>query len=248
MTTIKAGKVVAVCLSPRKGIPKFPQERITVGPWGILGDYHAQPHHLHPQVDQGRPNLRQVSICAQEVYDDLAKHWGIKVPPGGFAENILVKGLGDLSDLLPGQQLVFSSGVVLEVTAQNRPCRNLCVYHPLLPKLIYGRRGVVALVKNTGLIEPGDTVTVEDVDGSRIIKVEAYAGAYYPEHPRRIFWRDRWWEVIQVLKQWQQPEGRYFIVALEGDIKVLICYYQGIDTWQFIRGWEEPIERRPSNV
>ncbi|MDT7944111.1 MAG: MOSC domain-containing protein [Dehalococcoidia bacterium] len=160
MSASGLGKVVAVCLSPHPGIPKYPQERVTVGPWGIVGDYHARPHTVHPRWDGTRPNRRQVSIVAREVYAELERALGIKVPPGGFAENVLVQGLGDLSHLQPGQRLLFSSGVVLEVTAQNIPCKNLAVYHPQVPKLVYGRRGVVAVVVTTGTISPGDLVRI----------------------------------------------------------------------------------------
>jgi len=153
--------VVAVCLSPRSGVPKYPQPRVRVGPLGIEGDYHARPHLVHPKPDTARPNHRQVTIVAQEVYEALREELGIDVPPGGFAENVLVQGLGDLSDLGPGQRLRFPSGVLLEVTGQNTPCRNLARYHPLVPRLVYGRRGVVAVVVQTGTLAPGDTVEVE---------------------------------------------------------------------------------------
>jgi MOSC domain-containing protein YiiM len=49
---------------------------------------------------------------------------------------------------------------VLEVTAQNIPCKNLAVYHPQVPKLVYGRRGVVAVVVTMGTISPGDLVRI----------------------------------------------------------------------------------------
>ena len=121
----------------------------------IEGDFHA---------GRGR---RQVSVVAKETFDALEAELGVFVSPGGFGENLLVEGLGDLSDLQPADILCFASGadilcfasgVELEITAQNEPCRNLMVHHPLAPKLAYGRRGVVATVRSGGLLKPGDAV------------------------------------------------------------------------------------------
>src|SRR3712207_7923465 len=47
-----------------------------------------------------------------------------------LAENVLVRGLGDLSDLAPGDRLCLGAAVVLEITAQNKPCATIGVYHP----------------------------------------------------------------------------------------------------------------------
>jgi len=154
------GTVLAVCLSPRGGIPKYPQEQVSVGPHGVEGDYHCGAFRVSSRTGQRLPNLRQVSVCAQEVYDELETTLGVRIPPGGFSENVLVQGLGDLSDLQPGDLLRFSSGVVLEVTGQNVPCANLMVYHPLVPRLVYDRRGVVAIVRTPGALRAGDTVEV----------------------------------------------------------------------------------------
>lgn len=148
MNNKRLGTVVAVCLNPNPGVPKYSQPQVTVGPDGIEGDYHAGP---------GR---RQVSAVAQEAIDEVNRELGIDIPPGGFGENVLVQGLGDLGDLVAGDRLRFSSGVVLEVTGQNDPCRNLMVWHPLVPKRVYGKRGVVAVVRTPGPLRPGDEVEV----------------------------------------------------------------------------------------
>jgi MOSC domain-containing protein YiiM len=50
--------------------------------------------------------------------------------------------------------------VEVEVTAQNVPCANLSVYHPLVPKVVYGRRGIVGVVRAPGVLRPGEAVTV----------------------------------------------------------------------------------------
>jgi MOSC domain-containing protein YiiM len=107
------------------------------------------------------PNTRHVTIVAKEVFDDLNRELGTDIPPGGFGENILVEGMGDLADLKEGDLVRFSSGVVLEVTGQNDPCKNLMIYNDLVPKKAYGRRGVLTMVKATGKLRPGDGVSVD---------------------------------------------------------------------------------------
>ena len=148
--------VVAVCLSPEPGVPKYPQAEVSVGPHGIEGDYHAGPTRV--RRGQTAPNTRHVSLVAREVIEEVNRALGTEIPAGGLGENVLVQGLGDLGDLVAGQRLRFSSGVELEVTGQNNPCRNLCVYHPQAPKRLMGRRGVVAVVVTPGPLRPGDRV------------------------------------------------------------------------------------------
>ncbi|GBD12229.1 Putative metal-sulfur cluster biosynthesis proteins YuaD [bacterium HR24] len=225
----RSGTVIAVCLSTRGGVPKYPQEQVTVGPYGVEGDYHYGAFRTSRRTGQTVPNLRQVSVCAREVYDELEAQLGVRVPPGGFSENVLVEGLGDLSDLEPGDLLRFAGGVEFEVTDQNVPCNNLMVYHPLVPRLVYGRRGIVGVVRATGTLRPGEVVTV--VRGSEEVQVEAYGGSFYPERPLRVQWRDRWWDVRGILSQGKQPGRRLYVVLLEDDLHVMLCYYEGQDRW-----------------
>ncbi len=155
----KQGTVVAVCLRAESGVPKYPQDEVTIGEYGVEGDHHAGPMRRRGDGEVV-PNTRHVSIVAKEVFDELNRELGTDIPPGGFGENILVEGMGDLSELTQGDGLSFSSGVELEVTGQNDPCKNLMCYHDLVPKRAYGRRGVLAVVKTQGRLRAGDTVTV----------------------------------------------------------------------------------------
>ena len=153
------GTVVAVCLRAEGGVPKQVQPQIKIGPHGVEGDYHSGEITMHGSR-AGEPNLRHVSIVSEEAVQDAAESLGVTIPQGGLGENILVRGLGDLGTVAPGQWLRFSSGVELEVTAQNNPCKNLSVYHPKTPKQLYGRRGLLAVVKTPGALKPGDKVTL----------------------------------------------------------------------------------------
>ncbi len=159
MSADRVGQVVAVCSSPASGVPKYPRLAVEVGPHGIVGDYHAGLHNRHKKTGEPEPNRRQLTIVAQEVLDEMNLLLDIQLKPGDLAENVLVWGLGDLSDLQPGDRLRLGP-VLVEVTAQNQPCKTVAVYHPLLVKHLYGRRGVTAVVLEPGTLRPGDPVTL----------------------------------------------------------------------------------------
>ncbi len=156
----RKGRVVAVCSSPQGGVPKYRRLFIEVSPEGVIGDYHAGAYNRHKKRGEPEPNTRQLTIVAQEVLDDVNDELGIQLEPGFLGENLTVEGLGDLSDLAPGDRLIVGT-VVLEITAQNQPCSTLAVYHPLLVKALHGRRGVCAVVREPGVVRPGDPVVVE---------------------------------------------------------------------------------------
>jgi len=155
----RVGSVVAVCLRKEKGMPKVPQAEVVIGEYGVAGDYHAGPMRTRSNGEV-EPNRRHVTLVAKEVFDDLNRELGTEIPAGGFGENILVEGLGDLSDIKEGAVLAFSSGVELEITGQNDPCKNLMVYHNQVPKRAYGRRGLLAVVRTTGRLTPGDSIAL----------------------------------------------------------------------------------------
>ncbi len=154
------GRVVAVCSSPNGGVPKYRRVEIEIGPYGVVGDYHAGPVNRHKKHGDPEPNTRQITIVAQEVLDDVNEQLGIQLEPGHLGENLTVVGLGDLSDLVPGDVLRVGTAV-LEITAQNKPCSTVAVYHEQLVKELYGRRGVCAIVRQPGRVRPGDLVVLE---------------------------------------------------------------------------------------
>ncbi|MFN3974893.1 MAG: MOSC domain-containing protein [Dehalococcoidia bacterium] len=157
----RQGRVVAVCLRPSGGVPKYPQPVITLNGDGVEGDWHAGPINKHKKKGDPEPNWRQVSIVSQEMYFYLRETLGIHLEPGAFGENILVEGLGDLSDLQPGDRLHLGQTAIVEITKQNSPCATLEVYHRAIVRTVMGRRGVVGVVHSPGLVRPGDTLWVE---------------------------------------------------------------------------------------
>lgn len=75
------GKVIAVCISEKKGTMKHPVDCITLlYEHGIVGDAHAGNWH------------RQVSLLADESVEKMRSKFP-DIPIGAFAENILTQGI-----------------------------------------------------------------------------------------------------------------------------------------------------------
>jgi MOSC domain-containing protein YiiM len=140
-------------------VPKVPKDRIVLAPHGVEGDYHAGPTRVN-RHGETEPNRRQVTLVAAEVIAALERELSCSIPPGGFGENILVRGLGDLAWLEEGDMLEFEGGAAVEVTGQNNPCANLQIWHRDMVKAAYGRRGVLAVVARTGVVAPGERIIV----------------------------------------------------------------------------------------
>ena len=156
------GRVVAVCMSPNGGVPKYAQETVVIGNQGVEGDYHSGPFNRHKKTGPAEPNSRQVTLVAQEVLEEMNARLGTELKPGDLGENVLVAGLGDLSQLVRGDRLQLGTDVVLEIRAQNSPCNVIGVYHPTLVEEITGKRGVSAIVLTTGSVRPGDACIAQD--------------------------------------------------------------------------------------
>jgi MOSC domain-containing protein YiiM len=159
----RTGRVVAVCAG-EKGLAKRSLEEVRVTRIGVPGDVHHGETRATPA---GRvPNDRPITAIAVEATSAACAGLGIPpVPPGGFGENLLLEGLGDLGDLAPGDLLRIGAdgrdaSVVLVVSEQNQPCRNLCSWHPGMRDAMLGRRGVILAVRREGTARPGDRVEV----------------------------------------------------------------------------------------
>ena len=158
-----SGTIVAVCTSSQGNVPKYPQSEVEVGPYGFVGDVHAGETRMSRKTGQPKANDRQVSLVAEEVLADLNRELGTALKPGDFGENITVRGIGDLSDVPDGAVLAIGDAVRLRVTEQNNPCNNLSVYHRLMVKKSFGRRGILTVVvAGAGAkLRPGMSILVE---------------------------------------------------------------------------------------
>ena len=163
---VATGKVIAVCYSAEliNGVGKEPHESGRVTKWGIAGDRHYGETRFSSSARRTVANNRPITVVGVEATRDAAAKLEVEpIPTGGLGENILTEGLGDLSDLAAGDILRFlpegetEPSVILKVRKQNEPCSNLSLYHRLMPKELFGKRGVICVVLREGTVRIGDT-------------------------------------------------------------------------------------------
>ncbi len=163
-TTVRTGTVAAVCYSPEliNGVGKEVRQSAHITRLGIHGDRH----YGETRVSRGHtvPNNRPITVVGDDGSRDACERLGIpNIPPGGLGENILCEGMGDLSEMGPGDEIhvLSESGapkVILFVREQNPPCSSLMIYHKQMPKELMGKRGVLCTVLQEGDVQTGDTV------------------------------------------------------------------------------------------
>ncbi len=140
-----SAKIVAVCISEKKGERKTPVDRIELrSEHGIVGDAHAGDWH------------RQVSLLASESIAKM-QAMGLDVDSGDFAENLTTEGI-DLVALPIGSRLQIGA-TLLEVTQIGKECHNRCAIYHQAGDCVMPKEGIFARVIEGGPIEPGDLIT-----------------------------------------------------------------------------------------
>ena len=141
-------KVMAVCISERKGIRKHAVPEITVRKeHGIVGDAHAGNWH------------RQISLLATESIDRM-RAMGLSLTDGAFAENIVTEGI-ELRTLPVGTLLRIGE-TLLRVTQIGKECHNDCAIKAATGTCVMPTDGIFAVVVEEGPIRPGDGIFVEE--------------------------------------------------------------------------------------
>ncbi|MGV9557329.1 MOSC domain-containing protein [Streptomyces sp. NPDC003522] len=137
---------------------------------GVEGDVHAGvtvKHRSRIAQDPTRPNLRQVHLLHEELFAEVGAA-GFTVAPGDLGENITTRGIDLLG--LPTGTLLRIGGAVLEVTGLRNPCLQIDRFQEGLLKQVVGRdetgtlirrAGVMSVVKEGGVVRPGDVITAE---------------------------------------------------------------------------------------
>lgn len=147
------GKVIAVCISEKKGTQKKPVPEIELRPdWGIVGDAHAG--HWH----------RQVSLLALEQIEDFRKR-GADIEFGAFGENIVCEGF-DLKTLPVGTRFQIGD-CLLELSQIGKACHSHCEIYKIMGDCIMPREGVFTIVLKGGKIRPGMEVKMIPADPNR---------------------------------------------------------------------------------
>jgi MOSC domain-containing protein YiiM len=141
------GKVIAVCISEKRGTQKINSGRAKfIQNYGIENDAHAGNWH------------RQVSLLS---YDQIlafnAK--GANVADGAFGENLVVQGI-DFRNL-PVGTLLTCGEVRLRITQIGKECHQHCQIYQKMGECIMPTQGVFAVVEEGGLIQAGDTMEVQ---------------------------------------------------------------------------------------
>lgn len=142
-------KVVAVCISEKKGTKKHTVPYIDVKVnHGIIGDAHAGQWH------------RQISLLAKESVEKM-KVPSLTLNHGDFAENIVTQGV-ELKTLTVGT-LLHIGNTTLEVTQIGKKCHSDCEIKKLTGKCVMPTEGIFAKVVKEGRIKPEDEIVVQEV-------------------------------------------------------------------------------------
>ena len=145
---VKQGRVVAISISKKKGIPKsnVPFADL-IENHGIDGDIHAGNWH------------RQVSFLALESIDKMRKAGLPKLRPGAFAENITTEFI-DIPNLQIGSKIKIGMDAELEITQIGKECHSKCAIFVKIGDCVMPREGIFAKVIKPGKIFEGDEVVV----------------------------------------------------------------------------------------
>ncbi len=145
---VKTGRIVAISISKRKGIPKtnVPFANL-IENHGIEGDIHAGSWH------------RQVSFLALESIDKMRKAGLSNLRPGAFAENITTEFI-DIPHLQVGSKIKIGGSAELVITQIGKECHTKCAIFVKVGDCVMPKEGIFAKVIKSGKIFNGDEVII----------------------------------------------------------------------------------------
>ena len=143
------GKVIAVNISEKKGVPK---KTIEQGEFkvdhGLVGDAHAGNWH------------RQVSLLGIESINKM-KALGIEgLCTGKFAENLTTEGI-ELYKLPVGTRMRIGE-TLHEVTQIGKECHTKCAIFQQIGSCVMPTEGIFTKVLENGIIKAGDEIEILD--------------------------------------------------------------------------------------
>lgn len=149
----KTGKVIAVCISEKKGTQKTEVPSVTLVPdWGIENDAHAGKWH------------RQVSLLALEKIEAFREK-GADVDFGAFGENIIAEGF-DFRTLPVGTRFRIGDAL-LELSQIGKECHTHCAIYHQVGDCIMPREGVFTIVLEGGTVKAGDKIEMIEANPDR---------------------------------------------------------------------------------
>jgi MOSC domain-containing protein YiiM len=145
---------------------------------GVAGDAHmgeTVKHRSRVARDPTQPNLRQVHLMHEELFDELRERNFI-VQPGEMGENVTTRDI-DLLALPIGTRLHLGDSAVVEITGLRNPCIQIDRFQKGLMAAtldkdadgnLIRKAGVMSIVLADGDVRAGDTVRVELPEGPHL--------------------------------------------------------------------------------
>lgn len=147
------GKIVAVCISEKKGVQKHNVGvRKLIEHFGLEGDAHTGKWH------------RQVSLLARESAD-IMREKGLAIKDGDFGENIVTEGI-EIKSLPVGTLLKISEDIVVRITQIGKLCHDRCAIYYKAGDCIMPREGVFAEIIRGGTVKIGDEIVILEKDAA----------------------------------------------------------------------------------
>jgi len=129
-------------------------------------------HRSRVAKDPTQPNLRQVHLLHEELFDELqARNFIVK--PGEMGENVTTRGV-DLLGLPTGTRLHLGQHAVVEVTGLRNPCVQIDRFQQGLMAAtldkdadgnLIRKAGVMSVVLADGDVRAGDAIRIVLPDG-----------------------------------------------------------------------------------
>ncbi|MCX5412864.1 MOSC domain-containing protein [Streptomyces sp. NBC_00059] len=167
------GRITAVSSNGTYSFSKPTRESITLlAGLGVEGDVHAGEtirHQFRMTYEPDLPNLRQVHLMHEELFDELALK-GFTVSAGRLGENITTRGI-DLLGLPTGTLLHLGEEAVVEVTGLRNPCAKINDFQQGLLGEVFAldpvsgdftfKSGIMSVVRHGSEVRPHDPIAVE---------------------------------------------------------------------------------------
>ncbi len=143
-----AGKIIAISISKKKGIPKTNIDSVRlIEQFGLEGDVHGGNWH------------RQVSFLALESIETMRAKGLPNLRPGAFAENITTEFI-DIPHLTVGTRVRIGASAELEITQIGKECHDKCAIFFKVGDCVMPREGIFARVISGGTISVNDRVEI----------------------------------------------------------------------------------------
>ena len=147
------GKIVAICISKKKGVQKKDVKQCRlIENYGLEGDAHAGSWH------------RQISLLAIEGRL-VMENKGAKLNAGDFGENVLTEGV-DFTNIIVGNELRLGQNALVRVTQIGKECHDRCHIYYQVGDCIMPREGIFAEVLRGGEIKIDDNIEFLNDKGS----------------------------------------------------------------------------------